>query len=445
MGKNILAIGVVSVIPKGDLALYRASVDQLKDFGTIKLCYPSVGPWDFTSRFFKDINQLPHPSELTIPKILYRRLIRNRSQLKQTSISKSDQTKLKTALSRGFNRSFTLSQLATTKICLSFFNNIHPNEVDIAVVLGHTLEKSILGLCMISYFFPKLVLKKPTIIFPFSLSQIGLKECSRREVFLIKMAMRLVDVIFLRERKSYEYLIRLMGTRKSVFQAGDTAFLLSEAPLSDVISKLDKLGIELQRPAVGVALNSDYFRAYRKHYNQAKYYAFIIKIARLLDRIIRKSGASIYFIPMTVKPHSHTFDDMCFTKECVRHMQHHEKVQIVNTLLMNPYEMKTLLGTMDFLITMRLHAGILAMGKYVPTVMIIPAKDTKAIALAERLGIKDYFIDLDYAIEAEFNQLYQIVSKAIKNRDTIREMLKITIPNEQKLAAIPLKIIKNIL
>jgi hypothetical protein len=92
-----------------------------------------------------------------------------------------------------------------------------------------------------------------------------------------------------------------------------------------------------------------------------------------------------------------------------------------------------------------LHAGILAMSKYVPTAMILPAHDHKATGISERLDVKNCFIDLDYAIKTESDKLYLTISKLIDNQDTIRQILKTTIPQEQKLAAIPRTILKRIL
>jgi hypothetical protein len=78
-------------------------------------------------------------------------------------------------------------------------------------------------------------------------------------------------------------------------------------------------------------------------------------------------------------------------------------------------------------------------------VMILPVQDNKAISIAERLGIKEYFIDLDYAIGTNLDNLYSIISKALNNHDSIQDTLKITVPQEQKLAARPFQVLKNML
>jgi polysaccharide pyruvyl transferase WcaK-like protein len=450
--KKILAISVAPIIAKGDLAICRASLDQLKDLGTLKLCCPLYhAPRDFVSKFLGDIELLPHPSELTLLKDRYRRLLKGGSSLKQKSVSApvarpTPNMTLRSILSSVYNMSH-LPKVVTPLMTESFFNQLHPDldDIDIAVVLGHTLEKSGLIQDAVSYLYPKFVLRKPTVIFPFSVSRLGLKESPKKLVSLIEMALRNVDIIFLREGRSYKCLIETIGTRKNVFQASDTAFLLSEAPISNVISKIDKLGIDKQKPAIGVTLRSDYFRIYQERYGQARYSLFIKKIALLLDRIIQKYDASIYFIPMTVDPTGSTSDDLHCSKECKRYLQNPEKAHVINTLWMSTYEIKTLFGLIDFLITMRLHAGILAMSKYVPTAMILPAHDHKATGISERLDVKNCFIDLDYAIKTESDKLYLTISKLIDNQDTIRQILKTTIPQEQKLAAIPRTILKRIL
>jgi len=449
---TMLAIGVVSPIgSKGDLAQYRASVDQLKNVGSVKLCYPGAS-YDFASNFFADVNLLQHPSELALSRNLLK-VLKGRSLPHPASVPEPNRPSLDMRLTSKifsfYDRSFTLRKMVIPLLTKSLVSQLHSDfeNIDFAVILGHTLEKSLMSRYETSYFYPKFILKKPTVIFPFSVSQLGIENSARRDVSLIKMILRRIDVLFLREERSYKYLDRMIGTQKNLFQAADLAFLLSEASTSNVISKIHRFGIDIKKLSVAVALRSDYFWTYTERYGSAKFTFFLKKIAKLLDRLILDFDAFIYFVPMTIKPNGDALarDDLYCSKECVRYMKNRKKACIINTLQLNAYEVKTLLGLMDFLITTRLHAGILATSKYVPTLMILPANDNKAIGVSERLGIKEYFIDLDYAIEEELDQLYLMVSKAIKNRDAIRELLKITIPREQKLAAIPMTVLKKIM
>jgi len=446
---RILAIGVVSPVgSKGDLAQYRASIDQLKKLGSIKLCYPGA-LYDLSSEFFADIEVLPHPYDLTLSRNLLNALT-GRALSHPVSFSEpvnrpSLRMKLMNKAFSFYDRSFTLRNVAPllTKCLVSqLHSDFH--DIDFAVVLGHTLEKSLMSIYTTSYFYPKFVLKKPTIIFPFSVSRLGIEESPKRVVSLIKMILRRIDVLFLREEASYRYLIRMIGHRRNLFQAADPAFLSSEAPKSSVVSKIPNLGIDMKKPAIAVTLRPDYFLSYPERYGQAKLALFIKKIAKLLDRLISDFDAFVYFVPMTTEPGGSAVDDLQCSKDCIRHMKNREKACIIHTLRLDSYEIKTLLGLMDFLITARLHAGILAMSKYVPTILILPANDNKATGVSERLGVKEYFIDLNYAIEAGLNQLYPKVSDAIDKRDAIREILKMTIPKEQKLAAIPITVLKKI-
>lgn len=448
---TMLAIGVVSPIgSKGDLAQYRAAVDQLKNVGSVELCYPGAF-YDFASEFFADINLLPHPSELALSRnlleVLKSRSLSNRLFVPEPAKRSSTGIRLMSKISSFYDRSFTFREMMVPFLTKSLIGRLHSDfdDIDFAIVLGHTLEKSLSTIYATSYFYPKFILKKPTIIFPFSMSQLGVEESPKRFVSLIKMILRRIDILFLREERSYKYLTRTIGTRKNLFQVADAAFLLSEASRSKVISKIKKLGIDIKKPAIAVALRSDYFRTYPKRYGLVKFSLFVKKIAKLLDRLILDFDASIYFVPMTVEPGGSRGDDLHSSKECVRYMKNRKKAYILNTLGLNAYEMKTLLGLMDFLITMRLHAGILATSKYVPTIIILPANDNKGIGVSERLGIKEYFIDLNYAIKVELDQLYLTISKALDNRDEIRELLEMTVPREQKLAAIPMAVLKRIL
>ncbi|UCE96575.1 MAG: polysaccharide pyruvyl transferase family protein [Candidatus Bathyarchaeota archaeon] len=450
--KNILAIAVLSpTMSKGDFAQYRASVDQLKYFGSVKLSYPGASYDTSHMQFFADIDVLPHPSELALSRNLMKTM-KYRSSPPQFSAPKSTNRpslnkRLLNGLSSFYDKSFLLRQMLAPTLTKSLVSQIHSDfeDIDYVVVLGHTLEKSLMKRYTTSYYYPKFVLKKPTVIFPFSVSHLGLKESPGREVFLMKMILRRIDALFLREERSYKYLGRMIGTMKNLFPVADMAFLLSEAPLETVISKIRRSGVDLKTPSIAVALRPDYFLTYKKRFGLRKLSFFLKKVAKLLDRLISDFKAFVYFVPMVVEPGSTKIaDDLYCSKECIRNMKNRERAYIIDTPCLSAYEMKTLLGLMDFLITTRLHAGILAMSKQVPTLMILPTDDNKGIGLSERLGTEEYFIDLDYAIDTDLDKFYHEVSNAIRNRETIREQLKISIPKEQKLASSTMKILQRI-
>jgi len=176
---NMLAIGVVSPIgSKGDLAQYRASVDQLKNVGSVKLCYPGVS-YDFASSFFADINLLQHPSDVALSRNLLT-VLKGRSLPRRVSVpepvnQQSLGMRLMSKISSFYDESFTLRKMVIPLLTKSLIAQLHSDfdDIDLVLVLGHTLEKSLMSRYVTSYFYPKFILKKPTIIFPFSVSQLA--------------------------------------------------------------------------------------------------------------------------------------------------------------------------------------------------------------------------------------------------------------------------------
>ena len=432
-----LTIGVVSIVGKGDLAIYRASVDRLKNIGRVSFCCP--GDYTFTSYFFPDVKLLPHPLTLTQSKNLIKIFRKNA----KSEILEREPLKF---LSKMYDGSYVLSKFVSPFITKTLVSRELPefSDMDVAVILGHTLEKSEMASYILSYLYPKFLFKKPTVIFPFSVSELGIKETPSRITSLLKIILRRIDAIFVREDLSYKYLIKVIGNRKNIFKSADTAFLLSDMPQKMVNSETKGRKVKLEKPSVAVALRSDYFLTYSKRYGINSLFLLLRKIAKILDHLISDYNMHIYFVPMTINPNRSVIDDLYVSEKCAEFMRNIEKTQIVDTLWMNVYQIKSLLEHMDFLITMRLHAGILAASKYVPLLMILPSKDNKANGIAQRLGIKDYFVDLDYAIKAEPEKLYLMISEAFEKRDIIREILKETVPKEKKLAEFPIKVLKNL-
>ena len=224
-----------------------------------------------------------------------------------------------------------------------------------------------------------------------------------------------IDMVLFREKRSLEYFLKDMHANANVLLSADTAFLLENAKLNSVMDKLAEQNVFFERPSIAVCLRSDYFTAYREKFSDKNIIFFLRGIATLLDNLIEKESLRIFFVPTV--PES----DYAVSKYVHNLMRNKEKVCIVNTKYLDCTEVKMLLSQMDFLISMRIHATILAGSSNVPSVSILPSHDLKSVGIMEDLSLSDYFLNLsDLASTAtllptKIKQLYHNIDGVVDN------------------------------
>jgi polysaccharide pyruvyl transferase WcaK-like protein len=104
--------------------------------------------------------------------------------------------------------------------------------------------------------------------------------------------------------------------------------------------------------------------------------------------VIEKENLQILFVPTV--PES----DYALSKYVRNLMKNKNKCYVVNTKFFDCTEVKLLLGQMCFLISMRIHATILAGSNNVPSLSILPSHDFKSVGIMNDLGLSDYFLNL---------------------------------------------------
>ena len=410
--KRITLLG--TVLPfgnKGDEAIYRTSIELVrKKYPNCKLSLAPSGfqidPSRLSQLQLLVDEVLPHP--ITFLGAVFPRSLASGSSSKLFRLLKFC----------SYNSSPYLPALVkyikTSKIdFMSTYEN-----TDLFIILGHPVERVGLPTYLASYFFPKVILKKNTVAFPLSFSLLKYSRFGVIDKIIrnyIKMLFEKIDMVLFREKRSMEYFLKDMHANANVLLSADTAFLLENAKLSSVMDKLAEQNVFFERPSVAVCLRSDYFTVYREKFSDKDIIFFLRGIATLLDNLIEKESLRIFFVPTVPEI------DYAVSKYVHNLMRNKEKVCIVNTKYLDCTEVKMLLSQMDFLISMRIHATILAGSSNVPSVSILPAHDLKSVGIMEDLSLSDYFLNLsDLASTAtllptKIKQLYHNIDGVVDN------------------------------
>ena len=395
---------------KGDEAIYRTSIKLVRE--KYPNCKLSLAPSGFQTESPKLLQFqglvdeiLPHP--ITFINAAFGRFFDVRS---------SNKLFLRFLKFCSYNSSPYIPALVkyirTSKIdFISKYEN-----TDLFIVLGHPLERVGLPTYLASYFFPKMILKKKTVAFPLSFS---LLKYSKLEIIdkmirnYIRMLLGKIDVVLFREKRSMEYFLKDMHANTNVLLSADTAFLLENSNSSSLLDKLAEQNVSFEKPSVAVCLRTDYFTAYREEFGDKEAIFFLRGIASLLDNLIEKKSLNVFFVPMMPE------GDYAVSKYVHNLLRNRKKAHIIDTKHMDCTDVKTLLSHMDFLITMRIHAAILAGSSNVPSVSILPSHDLKSVGIMEDLSLSNYFLNLSELnsmvrlLPSKVEQLYENIDEVV--------------------------------
>jgi polysaccharide pyruvyl transferase WcaK-like protein len=106
-------------------------------------------------------------------------------------------------------------------------------------------------------------------------------------------------------------------------------------------------------------------------------------------------------------------------------MRHKENAQII--VAEGVEEFKSILDSMDLIVTSKLHPGVMGLSGHVPTVCI--AYDHKQTGLFKLLDMEDCVIPV---MEVSYQTISSKIDLVWRNRDRIRARLQVRIPELQE-------------
>ncbi len=234
--------------------------------------------------------------------------------------------------------------------------------------------------------------------------------------FLSALVLRRCDLVFLRDRKSYD-IIKAIGTNGPVIvNTCDVAVLQPAVDAVEARSLLSEAGVpEDGRPLIGMSVMK---WSYVKAEGKSDYREYKQAIATTADAFIAGKGVRVLFIATNVLTEGCREDDVAAAQDIMSLMQHKEGAVILSRVY-TPAQMKGIMGLLKLCLVTRMHACIFSTGIFTPTVSI--NYQFKLREYMTLMGLGDYTVDIDVVTT---EKLLELMERAWENRTRNREVLR---------------------
>jgi polysaccharide pyruvyl transferase WcaK-like protein len=315
------------------------------------------------------------------------------------------------------------------------------------VIIGHNGAFGIGGglgapLYLMPIYIPLMAkfMGKPVVIFGGSIPRpIKLK---RMVSAIFRSVINKIDLVTLREAKSFENLKELGARTDHVYVLPDLAFLLPPADFCRGEEILTEQGINREH---GPLIGFTFTRQIASHAcseldnTEEKYRYHTEMMATVTDAIIEQLNATVLFIPHCIGI-AKDLDDRLVGEDIFNLCKNKEKVKLI-TKEYDPKELKALVGQCDLFIGERLHSVIGALSMCVPSLVVSFANDQRLeiikdacdesfICHVEKLDakslldrIKGLWIKKEDVSRQLNNKKGSIYERAMKNGELLRRVL----------------------
>lgn len=245
--------------------------------------------------------------------------------------------------------------------------------------------------------------------------------------FITKLIVNHIDLITVRDEKSYEILKRVGVNKPPIYVTADPGIALPPATPARIEEILKAEGIERNRPLIAISPRRWFYCNYNilptkqiikwglwPPGGKERFEKFENTMADVADHLVNKFGAEIVFVPTSLGDYQ---DDDKVAIEIMNKMENKKHAKII-TNEYKPQEIKGILGEMELLIGARMHATILASTMGVPVIGI--SYSPKFESYFEIIGQKDKVIEFE---NVTFDNLIAIVEETWHSRKQIREEL----------------------
>jgi polysaccharide pyruvyl transferase WcaK-like protein len=215
----------------------------------------------------------------------------------------------------------------------------------------------------------------------------------RLSSWLFRFSLLRADAITLREEFSLQNMKRARAERGDVQVTADVAYLLKPASSERVAQIFDIEQIPQDRPLIGMTISkvraviaypdSSPSQSYRKH---------IEMMARIVDRIVDVSGATIILLPHSIGMDGNG-DDRLVAQDIRESCRQRVNVFSISGEY-GPEELKGVIGRCQMFVGERLHSVIGATTLGVPAIAMSYAADTR-LAMVRPMVTDDYVIPLE--------------------------------------------------
>ena len=144
---------------------------------------------------------------------------------------------------------------------------------------------------------------------------------------------------------------------------------------------------------------------------------YINAVSDAMGQIIEKYDAYFIFIPQVIVPYQSDIDTAKHIKNTMN--VSHQNRFIIKENDWSPYQIRSIIGQMDFFIGTRMHSNIFALSECIPTLAIAYEKKTNGIMAT--VGMDKYVLDID---EISESQITNKVNLLIDNSNNIKSILR---------------------
>lgn len=252
----------------------------------------------------------------------------------------------------------------------------------------------------------KKIFGKPVILFPNSVGPF--RTVIGR--FLGRNILNNIDAVIVREKFSVEAINKLNLKDVNLKLTSDIVLLYETSK--------DEMAIDLKDSCIGIC--PGYYSGSLSAESNEKY---IQSHAQALDKFIDIYKVNILFIPHYKSGFKN--DDLDISKQILKRMSNKKaaRIMMVNTV----EEFSSILGSMEMVVTSKMHPGVLSITNFVPTLAVV--YDYKQSGFFEQLGISEHKI---YITDLEPTTLFKKMEKLWLIRASICYHLSKCVPFLQK-------------
>jgi polysaccharide pyruvyl transferase WcaK-like protein len=278
-------------------------------------------------------------------------------------------------------------------------------------------------------------LKKPVVIYAASIEPFKNKLWE----ILGKYIINKVDLITLREERSYKYLQKIGVTKPPMHVTTDLAFLVQSASPERVKEIMSIEGINKNNePLIGMTVSHGVSHwAFPELTNsEERYIKYIEVMAKVVDYLVDNLSATIVFIPHSITPYD---EDRDVGKDIYEKVKNKHKVKVIT----NDYtsaEIKGIISQCDLVVGARTHSVILATSMCIPSILVAGSIHKPGI-ISEILGQEKWV----YNETLDFDTLVSKINKLWSNRDEIRRELKPKAENMEERALFNGELVKKLM
>ncbi len=281
---------------------------------------------------------------------------------------------------------------------------------DLFISGGGGLFQDVTGLGSVPYYGGLLkmaqAMKVPTMVFGQGIGPLkyGLNRWFLKQIF------KNVNAISVRDEESYEFLQRLgMGQQQQLHLTADPVLTLNAVHPHHARELLLNEGVDPTLPMIGVSI-----RPWRTWFEKQ-----LKAFTAVLAQFARTCGAQLVLIPFQPNHDTWMCDEVAYS---LMSRPHAPTVTVLRGHY-SPIEVQGMIGCLEMMVGMRLHALIMSAAEYVPAVGLV--YDPKVRRFAEQAGYK-YMSSITALNNVDY--FYDYLTYTWTHRDAIKAQLHAKMP-----------------